>query len=440
LENRQMFSLTLHTPVLPSAAFLQASSAISTEYSATAHETDAYGTNVQSLLGKATSGVVAVPGVSGAYVETFHDSGAIYYSPTTGAHVVYGAIGDKYAAVNGPTALGLPINDEATTPDGVGRYNHFESVNGKSFGAIDWTSNYGAHAVLGNVATEFKKVGWEKIGEATTDEIDIVNGSYIGEYNRFATEATVTLPIGGGTFLIPTKTSAVNWTNTNGGSLTAGPSYTDITQGSNGTCWIDASMAAMEASGTDLASLITYDGNNTYSVQVNNYNNPGTPSAGTHPETETVVFNGTTLGPDAAFNQADPSQSWALIMQRAVIQALHDWDPSETIQNPHSGGAGDAQAILTGRVYNEFGTSGSTVQQTVESDLANHETVVLDTSATTSTLVNGHYYAVLSANANGVTLYNPWGLGLASRNPGGTDPFTVSWSVVAQDGNIFSAA
>lgn len=435
-----MFTNSLHLPLAPIVVINPTGPlAIAAEYSATAKETDAFGLNVKSLLGKPTSGVASVPGVTGALVEKFHNNGAIYWSSTTGAHVIYGAIGAKYNAVNGPTLLGLPTTDETTAPDGVGRYNHFESLDGKTVGAIDWTPNNGAHDVHGQVAAQFKLVGWEKIGEATTDEIDIVNSNYTGEYNRFATEAAIKLPFGG-SIDVPVKLSSVNWTSTYGGSLTGGPSYTDITQGSNGTCWIDASIGAMEAAGQDVANLITYEGNNTYSVQLNNYNNPAKPSAGTHPETETVVFNGTTLAADAGFIQAAPSQSWVLIMQRAVIQALSDWDPSQSIQNPHSGGAGNAQDILTGLGFSTVATTGSAAQQTVQSDLALHESIVFNTKGTTSTLVAGHDYAVVSANSNGVTLYNPWGLIASSSNPGGTDPFTVSWSLIAQDGNDFSVA
>jgi hypothetical protein len=70
-------------------------SAISVEYAHTAHETDAYGGNVQKDLGAATSGEINVPGVPGALMETFQ-GGAIYWSSSTGAHVVYGAIEAEY--------------------------------------------------------------------------------------------------------------------------------------------------------------------------------------------------------------------------------------------------------------------------------------------------------------------------------------------------------
>ena len=40
---------------------------------------------------------------------------------------VYGEIGKKYQRLGGPAGwLGQPLNDETGTPDGVGRYNHFQ--------------------------------------------------------------------------------------------------------------------------------------------------------------------------------------------------------------------------------------------------------------------------------------------------------------------------
>ena len=49
-----------------------------------------------------------------------------YWSPTTGAHFVLGAIRSKWAALGWETGpLRYPITDEKGTPDSVGRYNHF---------------------------------------------------------------------------------------------------------------------------------------------------------------------------------------------------------------------------------------------------------------------------------------------------------------------------
>ncbi len=63
-------------------------------------------------------------------------------TPNTGAFSVHGAIRGHREALGweaGPT--GYPTTDERTTPDGVGRYNHFTGGDGAS---IYWTPATGA--------------------------------------------------------------------------------------------------------------------------------------------------------------------------------------------------------------------------------------------------------------------------------------------------------
>ena len=113
--------------------------AIGAEYAATAYETDYYGTVVQQILGAPTSDEMDVPGVAGARMNTFQ-GGAIYWSPATGAHVVYGAIGGLYNSMGGPTSyLGLPTSDEQGIPGG--RETYFQG------GKILWNPQNGARAV-----------------------------------------------------------------------------------------------------------------------------------------------------------------------------------------------------------------------------------------------------------------------------------------------------
>ena len=90
------------------------------------------------MLGLPTSDEMNVPGVAGARMNTFQ-GGAIYWSPTTGAHVVYGAIFALYKSLGGPTSfLGLPISDELGIPGG--RVSDFQN------GEIVWTPQGGAYA------------------------------------------------------------------------------------------------------------------------------------------------------------------------------------------------------------------------------------------------------------------------------------------------------
>src|SRR5271166_6375320 len=153
-------------------------SAISAEYAATAHETDAYGRVVQKDLGAPTSGEINVPGVPGALMETFQ-GGAIYWSPSTSAHVVYGAIDGKYNSLGGPVRYGLPTSDEAWVPGLSGvRVEDFQ--NGAD---LYWSAATGAHAVYGAIGAEYAATAYETdaygrvvqqiLGAPTSDEMNV---------------------------------------------------------------------------------------------------------------------------------------------------------------------------------------------------------------------------------------------------------------------------
>ena len=183
LEGRQLLSsvaakpIGIPTPIhpLPPPGPLDP---IRAEYAATANETDAYGTVVQRLLGLPTSGEMNVPGVPGARMETFQ-GGAIYWSPSTGAHVVYGGIGAKYNSLGGPVGYGLPVSDEANVP-GVPGVRVTDFQNG---GALYWSAATGAHAVYGAIGAEYAATANETdaygtvvqqiLGAPTSDEMDV---------------------------------------------------------------------------------------------------------------------------------------------------------------------------------------------------------------------------------------------------------------------------
>ncbi len=95
----------------------------------------------------------------------------IYYSPPTGAHEVHGDIRRKYDAKGGPNSdLFLPATDETTTPDGVGRYNHFSGN-----GSIYWHPRTGPMEVRGGIRARWAQTGWERgaYGYPTSDELNI---------------------------------------------------------------------------------------------------------------------------------------------------------------------------------------------------------------------------------------------------------------------------
>ncbi len=99
---------------------------------------------------------VPITGVPGGYVGRYanHD---IYEIPGKPAFEVHGAIRAKYEALGGAAgALGLPLTDETGTPDGVGRFNHFEH------GSIYWTPRTGPMSVRGAVRDRWAASGWER--------------------------------------------------------------------------------------------------------------------------------------------------------------------------------------------------------------------------------------------------------------------------------------
>lgn len=87
-----------------------------------------------------------------------YDGGVVYYSKDTGAHVMYGAILDRYKALGGPddSGLGFPKNDESDTGDGTGRFNDFSLPEGAS---IYWNPQQGASVVKGKVLEAWRQSG-----------------------------------------------------------------------------------------------------------------------------------------------------------------------------------------------------------------------------------------------------------------------------------------
>jgi LGFP repeat len=93
---------------------------------------------------------------------------------------IHGAIYQKWADYGGIN-WGVPSTDETKTPDGVGRFNHFEK--GQS---IYWTPSTGAHVIYGAIKEHWASLGWEKsfLGYPITDESDLV-GVANGRFNNF---------------------------------------------------------------------------------------------------------------------------------------------------------------------------------------------------------------------------------------------------------------
>jgi glucose/arabinose dehydrogenase len=105
---------------------------------------------------------------------------SIYWTPSTGAHAVYGQIRIVWARYGYERGLGYPTTDELGTPDGIGRFNHFSAG-----ASIYWTPSTGAHEVHGSIRVVWERTGWEYgLGYPTTDELGTPDG--IGRYNHFS--------------------------------------------------------------------------------------------------------------------------------------------------------------------------------------------------------------------------------------------------------------
>lgn len=124
-----------------------------------------------SVLGRPLGREVATPDGIGRY--SVFERGSIYWTPKTGAQEVHGQIRDAWASLGWEAgALGYPIGSEVVTPDKVGRYNVFER------GSIYWTPSTGAHAVYGRIRDAWAGAGWEagRLGYPTSDEYAVPEG------------------------------------------------------------------------------------------------------------------------------------------------------------------------------------------------------------------------------------------------------------------------
>ncbi|WP_127782328.1 SpoIID/LytB domain-containing protein [Rhodococcus sp. X156] len=132
----------------------------------------------RSILGAATTNELGT--ADGVARYNHFQGGSIYWSPATGAREVYGSIGERWAGLRreaGP--LGLPITGELGTPNGRGRYNHFQS------GSLYWSPATGAQEVYGAVRDVWAAQRWEAgvLGFPTTGETATSKGT--GRYNHF---------------------------------------------------------------------------------------------------------------------------------------------------------------------------------------------------------------------------------------------------------------
>ncbi|MGI8531504.1 MAG: transglycosylase family protein [Geodermatophilaceae bacterium] len=106
-----------------------------------------------------------------------YQGGRMYWSPSAGAHTIYGAILAKYLSLGGAPTKGVPTTDELGASGG-GAYNDFAGN-----GSIYWSRSTGAHEVRGAIRAKWRSLGAERThGYPLTDEVPSSDG---GAYNDF---------------------------------------------------------------------------------------------------------------------------------------------------------------------------------------------------------------------------------------------------------------
>jgi uncharacterized protein with LGFP repeats len=110
---------------------------------------------VKSFFGFPTTS--DTPAGKGAFVR--FQGGDVYWSPTTGTRIVRGDILAAYRAAGGPTrSLGFPTTSDARTADGRGYVVRFQG------GDIWWSPSTGARVVSGAMARTY----WQRGGSSST--------------------------------------------------------------------------------------------------------------------------------------------------------------------------------------------------------------------------------------------------------------------------------
>jgi uncharacterized protein with LGFP repeats len=123
-------------------------------------------------LGYPTTDVAATPDGLGRYQH--FQGGSLYWTRATGAHAVRGPVRDAWARSGWETGvLGYPLTDVTVTPDGVGQYAHFQG------GAVYSTPATGARVLRGAVLDAWARSGWENgaLGYPTSDERTVAGGT-----------------------------------------------------------------------------------------------------------------------------------------------------------------------------------------------------------------------------------------------------------------------
>lgn len=113
--------------------------------------------------------------------NTFQNGEIYWRQGASESFEIHGSILAKWKKLDGVKGtFGYPLTDETTTPDLIGRFNHFEN------GSIYYRPCVGgAYQVTGVIRSRWADLGWEKsyLGYPLTDETATADG--VGRFNRF---------------------------------------------------------------------------------------------------------------------------------------------------------------------------------------------------------------------------------------------------------------
>jgi uncharacterized protein with LGFP repeats len=184
-------------------------------------------------LGYPTGDDAAVPG---GFTTTFA-GGALFWSAGTGAHMLRGAILDRYVATGGSKVLGFPTADDGPTSANNGAWAPVQG------GAVYWSAATGAHVVRGALLARWWQLGGigGPLGYPTGDDAAVpggfttafaggalfwsagtgahmLRGAILGRYATLGGSATMGFPVGDDG---PTTTAGGAVATFTGGSLSA---------------------------------------------------------------------------------------------------------------------------------------------------------------------------------------------------------------------------
>ncbi|WP_347057883.1 hypothetical protein ABC795_14450 [Blastococcus sp. HT6-30] len=103
-----------------------------------------------------------------------YTGGHLYWSRGTGAHVVRGAILDRYLHLGGPAALGYPTGDDTAAPWGTGFFTDFQG------GSIYWSAATEAYEVRGAILDKWRERGAQAgaLGYPTSGDTPAPGGGF----------------------------------------------------------------------------------------------------------------------------------------------------------------------------------------------------------------------------------------------------------------------